>query len=53
MIAMINYGGRVTDQKDMELNKSLLGFFMNKDSIKGGFRFVSSLNYSSPESTKY
>ena len=53
LISQLNYGGRITDVKDMELNRSLLGFFMNKDSVKGGHRFVDQLSYRSPESTKF
>jgi len=53
IIALINYGGRITDNKDMELNKSLLSLFMNKNTLKGGQKYVPSLSYSSPESTKH
>lgn len=41
----VNYGGRVTDDKDIRLIKSILWRFMNKGAIDVGFGFSDSGNY--------
>lgn len=48
IIAEINYGGRVTDNKDMRLIKALLKQYMNPDIMKGTYNFSPSGQYHSP-----
>jgi len=48
IIAEINYGGRVTDDKDMRLIKALLQQYMNDDIMDGVYKFSPSGIYHSP-----
>ena len=36
--AEINYGGRVTDDKDVRLIKTILKLYINKDSLKDNYK---------------
>ena len=45
--AEINYGGRVTDNKDLRLIKSILEIYINS-SLKDGYCFSASGIYISP-----
>ena len=47
MTGMINYGGRVTDDKDIRLIKSILWRFMNKGALETGYAFSDSGTYKS------
>jgi dynein heavy chain len=49
IIAEINYGGRVTDNKDMRLIKALLTQYMNPNIMEGSYSFSSSGDYISPK----
>lgn len=44
----INYGGRVTDDKDVRLIKSILTRYMNSSMIEDGFKLSTSGIYISP-----
>jgi len=46
--AEINYGGRVTDDKDVRLIKNILTNYMNKDMLKDGYKLSTSGIYYSP-----
>lgn len=48
IIAEINYGGRVTDNKDMRLIKALLEQYMNPEIMQGTYNFSPSGSYHSP-----
>jgi len=48
IIAEINYGGRVTDDKDMRLIKALLESYMNSEIMVGLYNFSPSGQYHSP-----
>jgi len=48
LIAEINYGGRVTDDKDVRLITALLLSYLNSDAMKGGYNFSSSGIYHTP-----
>lgn len=48
LIAKINYGGRVTDDKDLRLITALLESYMNPGIMEGKFDFSSSGVYHSP-----
>ncbi len=48
IIAEINYGGRVTDDKDMRLIKALLESYMNSEIMTGVHNFSPSGQYHSP-----
>jgi len=41
----VNYGGRVTDDKDIRLIKSILWRFMNKGALENGYSFSDSGHY--------
>lgn len=43
----INYGGRVTDDKDIRLIKSILNRFVHEDVLLDTFNFSASGNYRS------
>ncbi|GAX80571.1 hypothetical protein CEUSTIGMA_g8008.t1 [Chlamydomonas eustigma] len=47
----INYGGRVTDDKDRRLINNLVNTFCGPDVLKSGYRFSPSGVYSSTDST--
>ncbi len=49
LIAEINYGGRVTDDKDVRLITALLLSYLNSDAMNGGFSFSSSGIYHTPK----
>jgi dynein heavy chain len=49
LIAEINYGGRVTDDKDVRLITALLLSYLNSDAMTGGFSFSSSGIYHTPK----
>ena len=48
LIASINYGGRVTDDKDVRLITALLLSYLNKNIMEGKYAFSSSGVYHSP-----
>lgn len=48
IIAVINYGGRVTDNKDMRLIAALLEQYMNPNIMTGTYNFSPSGIYYSP-----
>lgn len=48
LIAEINYGGRVTDDKDVKLITALLLSYLNPDIITGDYQFTSSGVYHQP-----
>ena len=48
LIAEINYGGRVTDDKDVRLITALLLSYLNADILKGGYSFSRSGIYHTP-----
>ena len=43
--AEINYGGRVTDDKDVRLIKTILTKYINADMVKDGHKFSASGSY--------
>ncbi len=45
--AEINYGGRVTDDKDVRLIKTILKNYINNDVMRDGYKFSESGLYSS------
>jgi len=47
--AEINYGGRVTDDKDKRLIATILKFYMCPEVLQDGYKFSSSGTYFSPE----
>jgi dynein heavy chain len=47
--AEINYGGRVTDDKDKRLIATILKYYMCSDTLKDGYKFSESGTYISPE----
>jgi dynein heavy chain, axonemal len=46
--AEINYGGRVTDDKDVRLIKTILKLYINRESLKDGYKYSESGIYISP-----
>ncbi len=48
LIAEINYGGRVTDDKDVRLITALLLSYLNSGVMKGQYNFSSSGVYHNP-----
>ncbi len=48
LIAEINYGGRVTDDKDVRLITALLESYLNKEVMTGKYKFSSSGVYITP-----
>jgi dynein heavy chain, axonemal len=48
LIAEVNYGGRVTDDKDVKLITALLLSYLNSDVMKGNYQFTSSGVYHQP-----
>lgn len=48
LIAEINYGGRVTDDKDVRLITALLLSYLNPEVMKGDYKFTSSGVYHQP-----
>jgi dynein heavy chain len=46
--AEINYGGRVTDDKDVRLIKTILRNYINPDTLLDGHKFSTSGIYFSP-----
>jgi len=44
----INYGGRVTDDKDVRLIITILKNYMNKDALRDGYKYSESGLYVSP-----
>ena len=40
LIAEVNYGGRVTDDKDVRLITALLLSYLNEDVMKGDYKFT-------------
>lgn len=51
--AEINYGGRVTDDKDVRLINNILIIYMNEGILKDKFAFSHSGTYYSPEAGDY
>lgn len=49
LIAVINYGGRVTDKQDERLIKSILKLYITPDVMKPGYKFSDSGIYRVPE----
>lgn len=49
LIAEINYGGRVTDDKDVRLITALLLSYLNPEAMNGGYSFSSSGIYHTPK----
>lgn len=47
--AEINYGGRVTDDKDVRLIKTILKNYINSDVMRDGYKFSKSGIYTSIE----
>ena len=52
LIAEINYGGRVTDDKDVRLITALLQSYLNEGVMKGNYSFSSSGVYHTPENNQ-
>ena len=52
IIAEINYGGRVTDDKDMRLIKALLLSYISPQLMEGEYKFSPSGVYYSPQLLK-
>jgi dynein heavy chain len=48
LIAEINYGGRVTDDKDVRLITALVMSYLNPEVMKGNYSFSSSGVYHNP-----
>lgn len=48
LISEVNYGGRVTDDKDVRLITALLLSYLNPEAMKGSYNFSSSGVYHSP-----
>ena len=46
--AEINYGGRVTDDKDVRLIKTILKIYINEDALKVDYAFSKSGIYKQP-----
>jgi dynein heavy chain len=46
--AEINYGGRVTDDKDVRLITTILINYMNPEVLKDGYKFSASGTYYQP-----
>jgi len=44
----INYGGRVTDDKDVRLIKNILETYINEGALSDGFKYSESGIYNSP-----
>lgn len=49
LIAEVNYGGRVTDDKDVRLITALLLSYLNPEAMDGGYSFSSSGIYHTPK----
>lgn len=49
LIAVINYGGRVTDNKDEILIGAILKLFITEDALNSGYSFSESGKYFVPE----
>lgn len=49
LIAEINYGGRVTDDKDVRLITALLLSYLNEEVMTGDYKFSSSGVYHTPK----
>lgn len=49
IIAEINYGGRVTDDKDVRCITALLAKYFNPEVMKGAYEFAPGGVYTSPE----
>lgn len=47
----INYGGRVTDDKDVRLITTIIKVYLNANTLKIGHKFSESGNYRQPEAT--
>ena len=45
----INYGGRVTDDKDVRLITTIIKVYINPESLKDGHKFSASGIYKQPE----
>lgn len=45
----INYGGRVTDDKDVRLITNIIKVYINSDALLAGYKFSSSGVYKQPE----
>lgn len=50
--AEINYGGRVTDDKDVRLIKTILSKYITPDIFKQGYKFSKSGIYYAPNLTE-
>jgi len=48
LIAEVNYGGRVTDDKDVRLITALLLSYLNPEVMKGDYKFTTSGVYHQP-----
>ncbi len=49
LTAYINYGGRITDDKDMRTAEVIMNLFYNEDVLKEGYEFSESGIYVNPE----
>jgi dynein heavy chain, axonemal len=49
--AEINYGGRVTDDKDVRLITTIIQVYLNPNTLQIGHKFSASGNYRQPEAT--
>lgn len=47
----INYGGRVTDDKDVRLITTIIKVYINEESLEVGHRFSKSGVYRQPDAT--
>lgn len=48
----INYGGRVTDDKDVRLITTILKGYINADALNEGYKFSASGTYIQPAADK-
>jgi dynein heavy chain len=46
--AEINYGGRVTDDKDVRLIKTILKLYISQEALKEGYQFLVATYYQPP-----
>ena len=49
--AEINYGGRVTDDKDVRLITTIIKVYLNEDTLKIGHKFSKSGVYRQPDAS--
>jgi len=52
IVSVVNYGGRVTDDKDVRTMAALLSRYFRPEALEPGFKFSESGIYSQPDCTK-